>query len=188
MKVHALLALTALLLSASPRSDAGSVVHQFANDFAGNEIFLWMDPGAVTFSGMPTFGGTMADSWSTPVRTATTLRIGGPAVAAGSGRINVRFAYAGPSNPTPRFNFQWAEVLFNAGTNGRTVLGAGSAVFSAGSYSFSDTFTHLNPRDIPNLAVVSVTTSPVPLPRSASLLLAALPLVPVLGARRSFVC
>lgn len=184
MNLRAVLSLTALLLSVSPRSDAGAVTQQFANDFAGNEIFLWLDPGPVTFSTNPTFGGTMAGGWSTLARTTTTLRIGGPAVAAGSGRINVRFTYAGPSNPTPNFSFQWAEVFFNSGTNSRTVLGAGSAVFSAGAYSFPDTFTHMNPIDIPNLAVVSA--SPVPLPGSAALMLAALPLVPVLGARRSF--
>lgn len=183
MNFRAVLSLTALLLSASPRSDAGSVTQQFANDFSGNEIFLWMDPGAVTFSTNPTFGGTMSGTWSTLARTTTTLRIGGPSVAAGSGRINVRFSYAGPNNPIPNFSFQWAEVFFNAGTNTRTVLGAGSAVFAAGTYTFPTTFTHMNPIDIPNLAAVSA--SPVPLPGSAALMLAALPVIPVLGARRS---
>lgn len=158
-------ALLALSLAAGG-AGAATLSQTFLNEFAANELYLWMDDPDTALVREVRLGSGMTE-WAVQSVSGAAVVLNGPRLNPGAGRFTLDFDYL--SRP---FSLQWAEVFFESGA--RHVLGAGTLTYTTGGWGDSDLFTR--GLDIPYQLSAP---APVPLPQSAALLLSALVLLPL---------
>jgi hypothetical protein len=109
------------------KSDATPWSQQFYNDYASNAIYLWTNDSVLNpFTGI-TFDNAAVSGWNVFHDTGADLFFSGPVVPAKAGLFTITGAGSA-------YNFEWAEVLWNADFSGYTLLGAGH---SSGSTTFN---------------------------------------------------
>jgi hypothetical protein len=126
------------------KSDAIPWSQQFYNDYASNAIYLWTDDSKLNPFTSITFDNAAVSGWSVFRDTGADLFFSGPAVPAKAGLFTI-------TGPGSAYNFEWAEVLWNADFSGYTLLGAGH---SSGSATFNHGADIVVPSSVPEPATM----------------------------------
>lgn len=162
--------LSALALVACASNVTAAVKTQdFLNDTNTNYIFMFTDNSNIEFSNISFDANKGFVDWTVESLTPSLAVIAGPETAARDGLFSLTFNYFRRS-----VSFQWAEVLFDAGTHTYVTQDAGTARYNSRSdrWGGNSSFSAVNAGFVQNY-FDNLPPAAVPLPSSVVLMLSA---------------
>jgi hypothetical protein len=159
----------ALITVAALSTQAATVTERYNNDNDITHLFLWSDdPSNMTFVSVDLSDAKLAGWSSNSSLSGEVLMAQGPEVKNSTGKFDITFNYS-----TAPFIFQYAEVFFQAGDTGPSILDTGMIEYN-GKKLLAPTVWILTSAQLNYINASVIGAAVVPIPSSVYLMMSAI--------------